>query len=182
MGVGAAMPRHSSACLLRRVIPLLLAVAALPGPQAASAAGPAPDPPSSSAPVPDPAPVAHPRVVNQATVVAPARRAAVAATVATQPAPSSSPPGAIVAGPSISAPVRKGVNHPIKRARRAEVHVLDVPPLTVDVHRGLGAVTRTLHDDPLLLLAGVALLVATFTAASGAAVALVAARADRAQT
>jgi hypothetical protein len=59
------------------------------------------------------------------------------------------------------------------------VAVRDVPPLSVDMHRGLGPVTRTLHDDSLLLLAGVALLVATFTAASGAAVALVAARTTR---
>jgi hypothetical protein len=64
----------------------------------------------------------------------------------------------------------------------AEVHVLDVPPLRVDVHRGLGAVKQTLHDDSLLLLAGIALLVATFTAASGAAVALVAARTQRTPT
>ena len=57
--------------------------------------------------------------------------------------------------------------------------MLDVPPLRVDVHRGLGAVSRSLRDDSLLLLAGIALLVATFTAASGTTLALIAARAPR---
>lgn len=180
MGVGAAMPRHSSACLLRRVIPLLLAVAALLGPQAASAAGPAPDPPGSSAPVPDPAPVAHPRVVHVTPVVVPVRRAVVAAPASAEPAATTAP--ATVATPVAARTPERAAAQTRKRAPHAEGHILDVPPLRVDVHRGLGAVTRTLHDDSLLVLAGIALLVATFTAASGAAVAVVAARAERRPT
>jgi hypothetical protein len=49
-------------------------------------------------------------------------------------------------------------------------------PLRVDVHRGLGAVARRTRDETTLLLAGLALLAAACTAASGAALGLAAAR------
>src|SRR4051794_5441452 len=74
--------RRSTALLLRRSVPLLLAVGALLGPGSAWAGGPAPDPPTSGAPVPDAAPVARPHTTHAAraaAAAAPARRPAVAA-------------------------------------------------------------------------------------------------------
>jgi hypothetical protein len=62
------------------------------------------------------------------------------------------------------------------------VPVVDVPPLYVDVHRGLGAVPRSLPDSSMALLAGIALLVAATVAASAAALTVVAARAPRSAT
>lgn len=62
------------------------------------------------------------------------------------------------------------------------VPVIDVPPLHVDVHRGLGAVPRSLPDDSTALLAGIALLVAAAVASSAAALTLVATRAPRSAT
>src|SRR5580765_5226078 len=79
----------------------------------------------------------------------------------------------------VAAPVRKHVARAKKPVARPESKIIDVPPLRVDVHRGLGAVTRSLHDDSLLLLAGIALLVATFTAASGTTLAVIATRSPR---
>ena len=87
----------------------------------------------------------------------------------------------VVAQPTktVAAPVRKHVARAKKPVARPEIKIIDVPPLRVDVHRGLGAVTRSLHDDSLLLLAGIALLVATFTAASGTTLAVIATRSPR---
>jgi len=162
------------------VIPLLTAVAALLGPPAASAADPAPDPPAAGVPAPDPAPAAHARAVERAPTIVRTRLATVAAP-AYRPAASSAP-AATATHPSVADHTARQPAHPRTRAQPKEPRVLDVPPLRVDVHRGLGAVRRTLHDDSLLLLAGIALLVATFTAASGMAVALVAARTNGART
>jgi hypothetical protein len=60
---------------------------------------------------------------------------------------------------------------------RSDLPLVDVPPLRVDVPRGLGATASSLGDDTPALAAGIALLVATAAAASGALLALVAARA-----
>jgi hypothetical protein len=158
-----------------------LAVVALLGPELARAGGPAPDPPSSNAPAPDAAPVARPKVAPapHRTVAVPVRKAVVAAATFTAPPDRSTP--AVVAPPAktIAAPVRKHVARAKKPVAHPEIKIIDVPPLRVDVHRGLGAVTRSLHDESLLLLAGIALLVATFTAASGTTLALIATRSPR---
>jgi hypothetical protein len=74
------------------------------------------------------------------------------------------------------------VHHVQKRAVRTEAPVVDVPPLQVDVHRGLGAVAPSLRDDSPALLAGIALLVAAAVASSALALTLVAARAPRSAT
>jgi hypothetical protein len=65
----------------------------------------------------------------------------------------------------------------VHRPSRIDVRSVNVPPLRVDVPRGLGAAARSLHDDTQALAAGIALLVAAAAAASGALLALVAARA-----
>jgi hypothetical protein len=94
----------------------------------------------------------------------------------------------VVISPVAAAPPAAKPGHPTrvvhtrKHTARSETPILDVPPFRVDVHRGLGAVTQTLHDESALLLAGIALLVATSTAASGAALALIAARSERRRT
>jgi hypothetical protein len=74
-------------------------------------------------------------------------------------------------------------------SRRAQTHtahtdaqVVDIPPLQVDRHRGLGAVAPSLRDDSTALLAGIALLIAATVAASAVAVTLVAARPPRSAT
>jgi hypothetical protein len=56
------------------------------------------------------------------------------------------------------------------------VRVVNVVPLRVDVHRGLGAIVEKVRDDKLLALAGAALLAAVTAAASGAALTLFARR------
>ena len=176
------MTRRSPALLLRLWIPLLLAVAALLGPGLARAAAPAPDPPSSGAPVPDAAPVHHAKVAAapRAPVAVPVRKAAVAAATYTPP-PVTHAAVVAVAQPTkrVAAPAGKHVARARKHVAQPEIKIIDVPPLRVDVHRGLGAVTRSLHDNSLLLLAGIALLVATFTAASGTTLAVIATRPPR---
>jgi hypothetical protein len=171
--------RRSTALLLRRSIPLLLAVGALLGPGSAWAADPAPDPPSAGAPAPDAAPGAHPKTAPAARtpVVVPVREPAVAAATFTPPPVTSAPPVVPPHPKAIATPVRKHVARAKKPAAHQDVKIIDVPPLRVDVHRGLGTVARSLHDESLLLLAGIALLVATFTAASGTTLALIATRA-----
>ena len=174
--------RRSTALLLRRTIPLLLAGVALLGPGPASAAGPAPDPAGAGAPAPDPAPVAKPKVATvkkAAPVPTPVRREAVVVpTITRAPVTRTSTPVAAKPRVVVVAPARKHVQraHPVKH--RA-IRIIDVPPLRVDVHRGLGAVSRSLRDDSLLVLAGIALLVAAFTAASGTTLALISTRTTR---
>jgi hypothetical protein len=56
------------------------------------------------------------------------------------------------------------------------IHIVDVVPLRVDVHRGLGAIVEKVRQDKLLALAGAALLAAVTAAASGAALTLFARR------
>ena len=175
------MTRRSPALLLRLWIPLLVAVAVLLGPGLARAGGPAPDPPSGGAPAPDAAPVHQPKVAAapRAHVVVPVRKAAVAAATYTPPPVTHA--AVVVAQPTkrVVAPVRKHAARARNPVARPQIKIIDVPPLRVDVHRGLGAVTRSLHDDSLLLLAGIALLVATFTAASGTTLAVIATRSPR---
>jgi hypothetical protein len=95
-------------------------------------------------------------------------------------------PSRVTSAPPVVAPHPKATATPVRKhvapakkpaAHHPDIKIIDVPPLRVDVHRGLGAVTRSLHDESLLLLAGIALLVATFTAASGTTLALIATRA-----
>jgi hypothetical protein len=152
--------RRSSVVSLRRSIPLLMAVLGLLGPAAARAGGPAPDPPGANVtPAPDPAPVTHPAA--QGTIVSPAPRSVPVATTPTRAA----------------APAKPAVRRaPVHRPSRSHVLLVDVPPLRVDVPRGLGVAARSLHDSTRALAAGIALLVATVAAASGALLALVAAR------
>src|SRR3954452_11865487 len=131
--------RRSTALLLRRSIPLLLAVGALLGPGPAWAGDPAPDPPTSGAPVPDAAPVARPHYTHAARAVvaaAPAREPAVAAPTYTAP-PATSAPVVIVPRARVAAPVRKQVARPKKSVAKPEVKIIDVPPMRVDIHRGL---------------------------------------------
>jgi hypothetical protein len=174
--------RRSTALLLRRSIPLLLAVGALLGPGSAWAGGPAPDPAGSGAPAPDAAPVAHPTAAPAkptTPVAAPVREPAVVAPTYTPPAATSAPSVVAPHRAPVVKSVRKNVARAKKPAAHPEVKIVDVAPLRVDVHRGLGAVTRSLRDESLLLLAGIALLVATFTAASGTTLALIATRTPR---
>jgi hypothetical protein len=100
--------------------------------------------------------------------------------LAVTPPPVTSTP-VVVAQPTktSAAPARKHVARAKRHIPPPAIKIIDVPPLRVDVHRGLGAVTRSLHDDSLLLLAGIALLVATFTAASGTTLAVIATRSPR---
>jgi len=129
--------------------------------------------------VPDAAPVARPKVAPapHRVVAVPVRKAAVAAATFAAPPVRRTP--AVVVTPHttpVAKPVRKHVARAKKPAVHREIKIVDVPPLRVDVHRGLGAVARSLHDNSLLLLAGIALLVATFTAASGTTLAVIATR------
>jgi hypothetical protein len=152
--------RRSSVVSLRRSIPLLLAVLGLLGPAAARAGDPAPDPPGANVtPAPDPAPVAHPAVLR--TIVSPATRSV--------PVRTTRKPAAAPAKPA----ARRA---PVHRRSRIDVPLVNVPPLRVDVPRGLGVAARSLHGNTQALAAGIALLVATAAAASGALLALVAAR------
>ena len=162
------MVRRSSALLLPVALPLLFAVGALLGPGVAVAGGPAPDAPSAAGtPAPDPAPVARPNPSR-----APVMRTAPAAAILTPHVSAATPPR------TTHPPARRVHKHPV----RAAVRVVDVPPLQVDVHRGLGAVSPSLRDNSRALLAGIALLVAAAVAASALALTLVAARPPRSAT
>lgn len=161
------MVRRSSALLPPIRLPLLLAVGALLGPGVAAAGGPAPDAPSPAAtPAPDPAPVARPNLSR-----APVMRTAPAAALST-PHIGASAVSAPTPPRTAHPPARRVHKHPV----HAAVRVVDVPPLQVDVHRGLGAVAPSLRDNSPTLLAGIALLVAASVAASALALTLVAAR------
>jgi hypothetical protein len=170
------MVRRSSVLLPPVALPLLIAVGALLGPVTAAAAGdPAPDPPTAvRAPAPDPAPAAHSEL--SAAPRAPVTRAIPMASVA-------APRVVVVPAPRRSrVHVKPAVRHVQKRVVRIAAPIVDVPPLQVDVHRGLGAMTPALRDDSPALLAGIALLVAAAVATSALALTLVAARAPRSAT
>ena len=159
------MTRRSSVVSLRRSLPLLVAVLGLLGPAPARAGGPAPDPPGANvAPAPDPAPTAG-TVATARTPRLP-RRSVVSTAVPVRTTPKRA-----------AAPAKRPARHaPAHRPSRSEAPLVSVPPLRVDVPRGLGAAARSLHDSTPALAAGIALLVATAAAASGALLALVAAR------
>ena len=148
----------------------------------ARAGGPAPDPPSGGAPAPDAAPVHQPKVAaalagTRCGSRAEGRRGGRDVHAAARHAHARW--SLLQPTKTVAAPVRKHVARAKKPVAQPEIKIIDVPPLRVDVHRGLGAVTRSLHDDSLLLLAGIALLVATFTAASGTTLAVIATRSPR---
>jgi hypothetical protein len=168
------MVRRSSVLLPPVALPLLVAVGALLGPVAASAGDPAPDPPTAvRAPAPDAPPA------SQSAMSAPARAPVTHAVhIVAAPAPRVVSP---LPRPSLTH-VKRAVHQGQKHVVRAEAPILDVPPLQVDVHRGLGAVAPSLRDDSLALLAGIALLVAAAVATAGLALTLVAARAPRSAT
>ena len=145
----------------------LATVLVLLGPGAALAASPAPDAPpagsSTAALSPDPVPTAPARLAP--TRPAPRRSVQVVEPVLSQATP-----------PPLSA-VRKAVP-PKPRAKKhaPAVHIVDVVPLRVDVHRGLGAITSQVRNSRFLALAAAALLAAAFAAASGTALTLLARR------
>jgi hypothetical protein len=169
------MARRSSALFPRCSIPLVLAVGAFLWPVVASAGNPAPDPTTSNgAPAPDPAPASHSKLTP--------RPAAIGAR--TVPANAVSSRREVLP----AAPAMRQV-HSTPAVRRTEKHaaprgaeVVDVPPAHVDLHPELGAVGRSLRDDSMALLAGIALLVAAAVATSAIALTVVAARPPRSAT
>jgi hypothetical protein len=101
----------------------------------------------------------------------------------TIPAEAASIPRVVAPAPTLKParpdpPARRTQKHAAPR----EARVVDVPPLHVDLHPELGAVVRSLRDDSLALMAGIALLVAAAVAASAIALTLVAARPPRSAT
>jgi hypothetical protein len=163
------MARRSSALLPRCSIPLLLAVGVLLWPVVASAENPAPDPTNSNgAPAPDPAPAAHTELSAESGAVA----------VLTVPANAVSSPRVVLPRASTlrRAHATPAVRRTQKHAAPHEAEVVGVPPVHVDLHPELGAVARSLRDDSLALMAGIALLVAAAVATSAIALTVVAAR------
>jgi hypothetical protein len=166
--------RRSSVLLLRRSVPLVLAVGALLCPASGLAGAPGPDPPASSGgPAPDRAPTARRQTAHVAAVRSPVTAVPVRSASAVVARPRSAPVAVLrqaASRPPAARPARKHV-------KRAAAPIVDVPALQVDVHRGLGAAARSLRDDSAVLLAGIALLVAASAAASAAALAFVGTRA-----
>ena len=169
------MARRSSALLPRCSIPLVLAVGTFLWPVVASAANPAPDPTNSNgAPAPDPAPASHLKLSSRSAAIV----------VRTVPANAVSSPRVVLpAAPAVrrihaTPAVRRTQKHAAPRA----AEVVDVPPAHVDLHPELGAVGRSLHDDSMALLAGIALLVAAAVATSAIALTVVATRPPRRAT
>jgi hypothetical protein len=150
---------------MHRMAPLATVLVLL-GPGAALAASPAPDAaPGSGALSPDPVPAAQHRAAS-AVHAAPRRSVQVVEPVMSQSTP---PP---------LQPVHKSLPpkaHPQKR-HATPVRVVDVVPLRVDVHRGLGAISSQVRNTKFLALAAAALLAAAFAAASGTALTLFARR------
>jgi hypothetical protein len=169
------MARRSSALLPRCSIPLVLAVGAFLWPVVASAGNPAPDPTNSTgAPAPDPSPAAPSKL-------SPRSAAIVVRTVL--PNAVSSPRVVLPAAPAVRrVHAIPAVPRTQKHAVPREAEVVDVPPAHVDLHPELGAVGRSLPDDSMALLAGIALLVAAVVATSAIALTVVAARPPRSAT
>ncbi|MGH3002036.1 MAG: hypothetical protein ACRDM1_05140, partial [Gaiellaceae bacterium] len=162
--------RRVNHLLLRHFLPLI-AVAVLVGPSTALAAGLGPDQAPGGGPVggggltPDPAPAA-PRTPSAPAVDSrPVSVAPVAAPVFPR----------TVEAPPVPRRVRTTRKHVRRGAARRPVarpvRIIDVMPLRVDVHRGLGAVPGPLLDDSKLALAALALFAAAAAAASGAVLA-----------
>jgi hypothetical protein len=91
-----------------------------------------------------------------------------------------------LATPSAPATKKVGTNYLARHAQEQtaprKAPVLDVPPVRVDLHPELGAVARSLPNDSMALMAGIALLVAAVVAASAIALTVVAARPPRSAT
>jgi hypothetical protein len=161
--MGGQHPLNSA---LRRIAPLV-AVLVTVGPGAASAASPAPDaPPPGVTLGPDPVPRTTPTRAVSHVATAPARRVVEVATTPVQPpATVATPPSATKAAPT---PPRRAAP---PRHDSPVPAIVDVVPLRVDVHRGLGAIAARVRNDTQLALAAAALLVAVAAALSGAALA-----------
>lgn len=158
--------QHPVKSSMHRMAPLATVLVLL-GPGAALAAPPAPDAaPGSSALSPDPVPAAQHRIAPTVPTAAPRRSVQVVEPVLSQATP---PPLQPIHKP----PPSKA--HPQKR-RATPIRVVDVVPLRVDVHRGLGAIGSQVRDTKFLALAAAALLAAVFAAASGTALTVFARR------
>ena len=173
------MARRSSALLPLWSVPLVLAVGVILWPAIALAGSPAPDPIASSGafaagPAPDPAPTAPSTVSARSDAVVVRTAPANAVPIprpATPPAPATKKVG-----------TKNLVRHAQEQATPREAKVLDAPPIRVDLHPELGAVARSLPNDSMALMAGIALLVAAVVAASAIALTVVAARPPRSAT
>ncbi len=155
--------QHPMNSALRRIAPLVAVLVAV-GPVGAAQAAPGPDAaPPGAALVPDPVPqTAKPTPAKRAVArVAPRVIASVVAPPPPRPAASVKP-----ARPTRRTPVVRRKPH-----RDPPPAIVDVVPLRVDVHRGLGAIASKVRNDSELALAAAALLAAVVAAASGAALA-----------
>jgi hypothetical protein len=154
--------QHPMNSALRRIAPLV-AVLVVVGPVGVAQAEPGPDaaPPGATlAPDPVPQTTRHTPTKHVVARVAPRVIASVVAPPA-RPEASVKP-----TRPTRQAPV-------VKRKPRHDPPpaVVDVIPLRVDVHAGLGAIASKVRNDGKLALAAAALLAAVVAAASGAALA-----------
>jgi hypothetical protein len=153
---------------LRHIAPLAAVLATL-GPGAAQAASLSPDvPPPGPSLTPDPVPAAHHATVTRPVVRAAPRR--LVAVAAPSPRSSFSAPAPAPGRAQVKPRTNQHVRHD------PPVRVVDVVPLRVDVHRGLGGIAASVRDDLRLVLAAAALLAAVTAAAAGAALAHVARR------
>jgi len=157
----------------------LAAVLVLAGPGAAYAASPAPDAsPNTAVLAPDPIPIppravqASPRPVLKHAVPAATRPPRFVAVVRTPTVETVTQPPAPTPKRRVQPP-KHVVKHPTPARHDTSVPIVDVIPLRVDVHRGLGAITSTVRDDSRLALAALAVLAAALAAASGAALTFV---------
>jgi hypothetical protein len=146
-----------------RLIAPLVAVLATVGPAGIAHAAPGPDAaPTGSTLSPDPVP--------QPTKVAPAKHAVgrvpprviVPVTAATIRPLAAAKPAHPVRHAKVAKPARRHTSPP---------RIVDVVPLRVDVHRGLGAIASDVRNDTQLVLAAAALLAAVTAAVSGAVLA-----------
>lgn len=173
------MARRTSVLLPLWSVPLVLAVGVSFWPAIALAGSPAPDPIDSSGafaavPAPDPAPTVPSTVSPRSDAIV----------VRTAPANAVSIPHLATPSAPATKKVRTNylVRHAHEQAAPGKAQVLDVPPARVDLHPELGAVARSLPNDSMALMAGIALLVAAVVAASAIALTVVAARPPRSAT
>ena len=172
------MARRSSALLPLWSVPLVLAVGVVLWPAIALAGSPAPDPIDSSGAfaaglAPDPAPTVPSTVSPRSDAIV----------VRTAPANAVSIPR--LATPPAPATKKVGTENLVRHAQEQaapRAQVLDAPPIRVDLHPELGAVARSLPNDSMALMAGIALLVAAVVAASAIALTVVAARPPKSAT
>ena len=159
--------QHPVKSSMHRMAPLATVLVLL-GPGAALAASPAPDAPPAGARTaalsPDPVPTAPTRIAP--TRPAPRRSVQVVDPLLSQATP---PPLSAVRKPAPAKPRAK-------KQHATPARIVDVVPLRVDVHRGLGAIGSQVRDTKFLALAAAALLAAVFAAASGTALTVFARR------